>query len=290
MKKFFRRMLTVLFVVAGLLTAVVVAAVQTFGGQGRYVMSDFDTESIAQQRAIQRAKEDAQDKAGVYLTGFSQSVNAVLTADEISAVTNNIIDIADVQLESKIADADGESVVIWTATIKANIDPDGIFDFIKRDETDKVTIVQQNTQLQEAIRKNDEQIEDLKAQYKRAATQAEKDRIREQMKQTDRDFLANEKLAEGVKLHYAKDYNGAIKLYDEAIQLNPNFAEAYIGRNVYRNLGQYERAIQDYDKAIELNPNLAEAHQNRGICYKNLGDEAKAQADFDKAKELGYND
>jgi len=47
----------------------------------------------------------------------------------------------------------------------------------------------------------------------------------------------------------------AIKIYDKAIELNPNFAEAYYNRgNAYSDLKQYERAIEDYNKAIELNP------------------------------------
>ena len=45
---------------------------------------------------------------------------------------------------------------------------------------------------------------------------------------------------------------------------------------------------KDYNKAIQLNPNFAEAYFGRGKCYEAMGDKAKAQADFAKAKELGY--
>ena len=106
--------------------------------------------------------------------------------------------------DKKIADADGEQVIIWTATLTANIDPDGIFDFIKRDAKEKVTIIQQNDQLQDAIAKNDKQVEDLKEEYQRATTQAEKDNLRKQMTDADRDFLANQKFEEGIKLYYEK--------------------------------------------------------------------------------------
>lgn len=118
-------------------------------------MSDFENKDIAKQRARQCAMKDAQQQAGVYLKSFSRSVNAKITYDEISAVTNNITNIVgEVHYDSKVADADGESVIIWTATLTANIDTDGIFDFIKRDDKDKVTIIQQNNQLQETIEKN----------------------------------------------------------------------------------------------------------------------------------------
>lgn len=178
--------------------------------------------------------------------------------------------------------------------------------------------------MRDAVAKNNKHVEDLKEQYKRATSQAERDRIRKQLNDADRDFLANEKLEEGNKLYYAEDYDGAIKLYNEAIQLNPKYFEAYNNRGLaYKNLGQYERAIADFDKAIalkpnfalayyirgnaytnlrqyeraiadatkaiQINPKFAEAYHLRGLCYQAIGDETKAQSDFAKAKELGYN-
>ncbi|MBR1645429.1 MAG: hypothetical protein IJ685_01505, partial [Selenomonadaceae bacterium] len=81
MKKFFRRTLTALLIVSGLLTVAVVGAeIKMFNGTGKYIMSEFENEEIAQKRAIQKAKEDAQDKAGVFLTSFSKSVNANIVA------------------------------------------------------------------------------------------------------------------------------------------------------------------------------------------------------------------
>ena len=218
---------------------------------------------------------------------------------------------------------DQTTAIVVVATLKAKIDPNGIYDYLKRDDKEKVTIVQQSDSLQDAIARNDKEFEDLKEQYKRATTQAERDRIRKQLNDTDRDFLANEKLEEALKLYYAKDYDGAINLYNEALNFG-EYAEIYNNRGVsYNDLGQHELAISDYDKALELNPNYADAYNNRGlahallgnfqqaiadatraikidpnhvtayqlrgICYQELGEEAKAQADFAKAKELGYN-
>jgi len=44
--------------------------------------------------------------------------------------------------------------------------------------------------------------------------------------------------------------------------------------------GEYEQAIKDYDKAIELNPEYATAYNNRGNAYAKLGEYDKAIDQF----------
>lgn len=84
-----------------------------------------------------------------------------------------------------------------------------------------------------------------------------------------------------------KDLQKAIELYSKAIELDPNFAEAYSNRGYAKYLlGEEKNALQDYDKAIELNPNLSETYNNRGNAKESLGDENGALEDYDKAIEL----
>ena len=45
--------------------------------------------------------------------------------------------------------------------------------------------------------------------------------------------------------------------------------------------------IQDYNKAIELNPDFADAYYNRGIAKYDLGDKNGSCLDWSKAGELG---
>jgi serine protease Do len=56
----------------------------------------------------------------------------------------------------------------------------------------------------------------------------------------------------------------------------------------YHGLGEYQRAIQDLDEAIRLNPEYAEAYNNRGIAHGMLGNSVQAEQDFAKSKELGF--
>ena len=193
-----RKVLSALIVVVCVLTtAIVYAEIKTYSGTGRYVMSDFENREVAKQRARYRSEKDAQKKAGVYLKTYSRSVNSELTDDEISAVTNTITSIVgEVKYDIKIADADGEQVIIWTATLTANIDTDGLQEYINRDWREKNMIVDQNKSLQETFRLNDEQLAELKEKYKNAKTQSEKDLLAEQLKIIDRDFLAAQKFEE----------------------------------------------------------------------------------------------
>ena len=63
----------------------------------------------------------------------------------------------------------------------------------------------------------------------------------------------------------AGDFERAIQNLDKAIELNPQFADAFCNRGLaYVNLGRYARAMQDFDKAIELKPQFAIAHNNKG--------------------------
>ena len=80
-------------------------------------------------------------------------------------------------------------------------------------------------------------------------------------------------------------YDRAIADYTTAIQLNPDYAEAYNDRGfAYYLKGDAERAIADYTRAIELRPNYPKAYNSRGVAYMAHGyGAAKSVPDFDRA-------
>jgi tetratricopeptide (TPR) repeat protein len=89
----------------------------------------------------------------------------------------------------------------------------------------------------------------------------------------------------------SKDLNEQIDLYTKAIELKPDFLEAYINRGVaYNDLREYEKALHDHDKAIELKPDDAIAYSNRGVVYSNLEEYEKALNDHNKSIELKPDD
>jgi tetratricopeptide (TPR) repeat protein len=81
--------------------------------------------------------------------------------------------------------------------------------------------------------------------------------------------------------------SGAIYHFNNAIRINPYYADNYSNRgSVYANLGQHQRAITDYNDAIRLNPTFAVAYFNRGISYGITGQYRLAIKDFNEAIRL----
>lgn len=79
----------------------------------------------------------------------------------------------------------------------------------------------------------------------------------------------------------------AIRDFDQALRINPRFAEAYFNRgNCNRDLLRLADAIRDYSLAIEANPTMESAYLNRGAVLASRGDNPAALADFEKALSL----
>ena len=91
----------------------------------------------------------------------------------------------------------------------------------------------------------------------------------------------------GIAKHGLKQYEEAIRDNNKAIELDPNDSEAYNIRGVVKNdLKKYEEAIKDYNKAIELDPSYSIAYSNRGTAKNDLKKYEEAVKDFDRAIEL----
>ena len=89
-----------------------------------------------------------------------------------------------------------------------------------------------------------------------------------------------------------EDYHAdvAIKHYSRAIELYPDFIEAYNDRaDVYFRIGDIDEAIKDFTRVIELDPDYASAYIQRGKVYSKNGCSARASDDFKRAIELGDN-
>jgi tetratricopeptide (TPR) repeat protein len=91
----------------------------------------------------------------------------------------------------------------------------------------------------------------------------------------------------GNAFFFATKYEDAIADYKTALNLNPEFAEAYINRSaVYTIQGDYARATADYKTALNLNPDDADVYNIRGNIYSYQGNYDQAIADYTTAIKL----
>ena len=92
------------------------------------------------------------------------------------------------------------------------------------------------------------------------------------------DLKAQEILADlynnlSIALLQEKKLKEAIKFWDEATKLNPNFFQAYFGKgNAFSDLKDYPNAITNFNKAIEIKKDYKEAYNNLGSLYAKLKD------------------
>jgi len=76
----------------------------------------------------------------------------------------------------------------------------------------------------------------------------------------------------GNNLYYLGLLEKAIASYDKAIEIKPDYHQAWNNQGVsLGNLGRYEEAIASYDKAIEIKPDYHQAWNNRGVSLDDLG-------------------
>ena len=115
---------------------------------------------------------------------------------------------------------------------------------------------------------------------------------------TDREIEAQKYLEQANAARKAYKTDLAFEYYNRAIELNPNLADAYIGRSVLyagdTPYGNSTKAWQNCERALQLNPNSARAYRWRAYLnyYGNFDDTNKlnrALADVNKAIELDPN-
>ncbi len=88
----------------------------------------------------------------------------------------------------------------------------------------------------------------------------------------------------GNALAFQDDWEGALREYLEAVQTDPQLAEAHYNLGVaFAAHGQIDRAVSAFKEALEHNENLYEAHFSLGRCYQRLEDAGRAYIHYTSA-------
>jgi len=82
----------------------------------------------------------------------------------------------------------------------------------------------------------------------------------------------------------AGNHDLALKDFDRAAALRPNFAKTFISRgSLHRDMGNLESAVSDFDRAIKLEPKNWEGYFYRARSMRDLGRRYEALKDLDRA-------
>jgi len=81
--------------------------------------------------------------------------------------------------------------------------------------------------------------------------------------------------------------NEALVAFDDVLQLDPEYDDAYFERAVaHRAVGDLDAALADLDRAIELSPAFTDAYYNRADIHTDLGDTERSMADLDMLLDI----
>jgi Flp pilus assembly protein TadD len=127
------------------------------------------------------------------------------------------------------------------------------------------------------------------AKQEKPAAKQEKPAAKQEKPAAKQESPAVSAYNQGVELMKNKRFAQAQSKFEQAVKLDPNFAEAY--NNLAFTLrkqgsANYQKSLAYYNKAIQLKPKLAEAYMYRGVLYTQMGRKADAQADLVLLKKL----
>ncbi len=109
----------------------------------------------------------------------------------------------------------------------------------------------------------------------------------QEQKERQQQFAKEYYILGNVSITEAKDPKAALANYDKAIELYPDYTDAYIRKGVtLMNMGEHQQALSIFNGILNKRPHLFKARYNRGKLWMKLKVYENAVLDFDKATSL----
>jgi len=94
--------------------------------------------------------------------------------------------------------------------------------------------------------------------------------------------------AEGSPIQNKEDLENVIERYEGYIEKHPDSARAYndLGDILYDYVGEHHEAVKKWQKAVQIAPDFAEAHNSLAVHYDHYGDPIRGIEEVKKAIQL----
>jgi tetratricopeptide (TPR) repeat protein len=260
------------------------AETKTFIKEYTYQASEDDSRNSSRTLALRAVKGLLLEELGTYLESVTEVQNFQLTKDRITALTAGIV-----QTEIVADKWNGDSLKYW---LKAKIvtDSDEVIksiDTLRNDRAKTKELEEIRRRSEELLRENQRLRKELSV-----ATVEQKVKELEAYNKTINDLSAIDwyEIGSTSRTYVARPKDAIIAL-NEAIKLNPQFANAFYYRGLaYGNLHDYQREIGDYNKAIILDSKYVDAYGSRGQAYAALKNYQQAIKDYNMVIKLNPQD
>jgi len=317
-----------LLIVISLIPSISYAEIKTFTHTIKQPFSGSQSPDDARIAAIAKAKREVLEMAGTYVQSLTVTKNHTADKDEILAISAGVLN-AEVVSEDKYLEGNEFGITI---VVKVDVDTS--------DLEERIKLLLSNEELLDKYRKSKAREKELLAKVKELeklnekyqsnsaySNQQEKRDLKKHFQNISQELTAldfdrkaialfkntqfsdpkkaleylnkaidldpqyaNAYVGRGLSYFQLKDYDRALSDLNKAIELNHSFPDAYNARSIVWNAkGEYNRAIKDCDRAIELNQRYAEAYNNRGLALKKKGEYKSAIESYNKAINLNLN-
>lgn len=282
-----RRIAVFLFVLSWLCVGLAAADEKTVTASGKFAMGDLDSKSNAKKIALMNAKQMALEKAGTFLTSYSEVQNYELTKDEISSLAAGLMSVEVIDEQWSM---EGETPTV-TLTIRAVIDTANL-DSQVRNLKESEAVVDGMQQMEAELADLRAELEALKKEKKTLKTtesgdKAELSSIDRKEQETVDKMISLDALSEARSDLHRGDPAAAISRLDKVIAENPNNGRAYVMRAwAHYRMGENGRAKTDIDKALEIYPKSPKALLLKGTLELKSGNARQALQVASKAISL----
>ena len=267
----------------------VFAQTKTFIREYSYQASDYDSKVTARVNALEEVKRLLLEEVAVFIKSefemseWEKQIGAEIESGEFTE--KRLISITAGITQTEILEEKWTGVEYWLKA-RITIDPDEMkkqLDLILQDK-EKTKELEKTRQMADDAR---EEIARLKHELESVKNENEQIALQNEYKKNVDQLDATDWFNKGYDAHLKKEYDKAKSFYLRAIEINPDFSEAYNNLGVvYYKQGNHTDAIKCYKKAIEINPSNSTAYNNLGLVYGKQGNPSDAIKNFIKTIEI----